>query len=64
MPAIRESRLSADDLEAILAYMTTTGGVSGELPGGAGGAEPATSGGEGDDTVDDMDAGDPAAEEG
>lgn len=63
MPAIRESRLSDDDLEAILAYMTTTGGVNGELPGG-GGAEPATSGGEGDDTVDEMDAGDPEAEEG
>jgi len=65
MPAIRESRLSNDDLEAVLAYMTTTGGVSGELPGGA---EPATSGGEGgddaDDTMDEMDAGDPAAEEG
>lgn len=41
MPAISESRLSDPDLEAILAYMTTTGGVNGELPGGAADAVPA-----------------------
>lgn len=41
MPAMRENRLSDPDLEAILAFMTTNGGVSGDI--GAG--EP-TGGGE------------------
>jgi len=40
MPAISENRVSADDLEAILAYMVTTGGVVDE------GGAPATTGGE------------------
>lgn len=41
MPAITESRLSDPDLEAILAFMVTNGGVTGD----AGAAEP-TEGGE------------------
>lgn len=39
MPAIGESRLSADELEALLAYMVTIGGVVDEGA-SAGGAEP------------------------
>jgi mono/diheme cytochrome c family protein len=34
MPAIDETRVSADDLEALLAYLTTNGAVTGELPAG------------------------------
>jgi mono/diheme cytochrome c family protein len=50
MPAIRESRLSAPDLEAILAFMTTNGGVAGDVGGDAteGGEAPV----EGDETLD------------
>lgn len=36
MPAILESWLSSPDLEAVLAFMTTNGGVTGELPGAGG----------------------------
>ncbi len=36
MPAISESRLSGDDLEAILAYMSTIGGVTGGAQGAGG----------------------------
>lgn len=35
MPAIDETRVSADDLEALLAFLTTNGAVTGELPAGA-----------------------------
>ena len=40
MPAISESRVSPDDLEAVLAYLVTIGGVA------DGGGAPATGGGE------------------
>lgn len=39
MPAINEGRVSAEDLEAVLAFMTTTGAVAAELPGGTAGGE-------------------------
>ncbi|MCA9605195.1 MAG: cytochrome c [Myxococcales bacterium] len=39
MPPIREARVSADDMEAILAYLATIGGVADE------GGEPASTGG-------------------
>jgi cytochrome c551 len=44
MPAINESRLSAADLEAMLAYLTTIDAVNATLPGGAPEAEPAAEG--------------------
>lgn len=54
MPAIPATRVSDDDLEAVLAYLTTIGAVTDPLPGGAapagGGAEP-TTGGEGTTTT-------------
>jgi mono/diheme cytochrome c family protein len=43
MPAFDESRLSAAQLEELVAYLTTIGTVTGELPAG-GGAEPLPSG--------------------
>jgi len=43
MPPLNETRISADDLESVLAYMVTTGGAVGDQ----GGAAPA------DDGVDD-----------
>lgn len=46
MPPISAARVSDEDLEAVLAYLTTIGAVTGELPGGAAPAEPATEGGE------------------
>ncbi len=50
MPAISESRLSADDLEAILAYMVTIGAAHGDA------AAPATTGDEApaDDAAGDL----------
>lgn len=61
MPAITESRLSDPDLEAILAYMTTNGGVVGELSSAGGeapveGAEPAAEGAEGEPAAGDAGA--------
>ena len=47
MPPISENRVSADDLEAILAYMVTTGGVTGD----AGATD--TGGGEEEPPMDD-----------
>lgn len=45
MPPISEARVSADDLEAVLAYLTTIGAVTDPLPAG-GEPTPATEGGE------------------
>jgi mono/diheme cytochrome c family protein len=46
MPAIAASRVSDEDLEALLAYMTTIDAVTGELPTGAAPAEPTEGEGE------------------
>lgn len=59
MPAITESRLSADDLEAVLAYMVTIGAVRGEAPATTGGDAPA-----GDDASEESDETDASADEG
>ena len=45
MPPISEARVSAEDLEAVLAYLTTIGAVTDPLPEG-GEPTPATEGGE------------------
>jgi mono/diheme cytochrome c family protein len=46
MPGFSESRLSAEDLEALLAYMATNGGVIGGAPATAGGDADAPADGE------------------
>ena len=62
MPAISESRLSAEDLEALLAYMVTIGAVQSDAPATAGGD--ATGEGSGDEAAEGTDATAEGADEG